>query len=595
MSIGPYEVISELGRGGMGVVYKARDPRNGQFVAVKLLTGMGAVNPRGRMGLVREARITSQLRHPHIVRIHDIGQHKGSLFLVMEYLEGSSVDRIVKLRPAVHLRNRLSVMLQLCSGLGYAHARNVLHRDIKPANMFMLKSGPLKIVDFGLAKLSEIAGQSATKDTNTGFAGTLVYMSPEQLNGASADVRSDLWSVGVTFYELLTYTLPFSGASLAALIKSVENDAVPPLESSLPLRSELTHILERALAKDRNARYPTAEAFSHDLQAILVTLDAEQAAQQARHVDVDIPQPEPGDLQEDSYPQLELGLVHRTGGKVRFRTTKFTESGWRERIKQSLGRADLRALALLGFLWSAAIFMCCLLRHRTVDAFALEVTGGFIAIATSLFGLLAFAVSRANVTIRRKCQSCPRHMVLVTEWTRFVTSNTEIGWGLSDCIAALQDGCYEDAAKLLSVHGAENAAVYAVIRYNLESWECRKCSDQSAILIVEEKINSRWYRRDLYHESYKYAAADSAPALGVVPHPPVNEAAKKDGGPSGVLVRCPACRWEPLKEDTWSCTCGNRWNTFATGGVCPTCSLRWTVTICLSCRQASPHSDWYKG
>ena len=507
MNIGPYEIVSEIGRGGMGVVYKAKDPRNGQFVAIKLLTGMGAVNPHRRMGLVREARVTSQLRHPHIVRIHDIGQHKGMLYLVMELLEGRPLDRIVLDRPVVHLRDKLNLMIQLCSGLGYAHAHGVLHRDIKPANIFMLNGGPLKIVDFGLAKLTEIAGQSATKDTNTGLVGTLVYMSPEVLNGASADVRSDLWSVGITLYELLMYALPFSGSSLGTLVKSVENDPIPPLDSAMPLKSQLTQVLEHALARDCSARYSTAGEFADDLQALLLTLGAEQAVpRQARDIDINNRRPNSVHSQETSYPQLELGLVHRAPGKVRFRITKFTQSGWRENIKQFLGRANFRLLLFVGFFLAIGSFSAGL-QDQPAGVFNWVAFGVDITFSASLVGLFVFGVRTANVTLRRKCQSCPhRHMVRVSKWTRFVTSNTEIGWGFQDCIAAMKDGCYEDVAKLLCVHGAENAVVYAVIRYNLEFWECRKCTDQCALLIVEEKLDSRWCRQDLYYESYKCAS-----------------------------------------------------------------------------------------
>jgi serine/threonine protein kinase len=519
-NIGTYEVLSEIGRGGMGVVYKCKNPRTGELVAIKLLTGARAVKPYGRMGLVREARVTGQLQHPHIVRIHDIGQHEGRLYLVMELVEGCPLDRIIKHRLVVDLRDKLNLMIQLCSGLGYAHAHGVLHRDIKPANILRLNNGQLKIVDFGIAKLTEIAGQFASKDTNTRLGGTPPYMSPELLSGASADVRSDLWSVGITLYELLTWTRPFSGSSLRALAKSVGNDPVPPLDSSMPLRSELTQVLERALARDWSARYTTADEFACDLQTILLALDAEQPIPQpAREVDISGPLPGSVSSEGTSYPQIELGLAQRASRKVKFRTTRFTQSGWLEKIKQSLGRANSVFLAKLGFVLSTySFFFLLLLELIFLIRYHYDGPGNLFGLAlfgvpTSLVGLLVSCALCANMTVPRRCRSCfLRRMVRVSKWTRFVTSNTEIGWGLNDCIAALQDGCYQDAAKLLFVHGAENAAVYAVIRYNLEFWECRKCTDQSALLIVEEKIDSRWGRNDLYHESYNYAAVAASRA-----------------------------------------------------------------------------------
>lgn len=517
-NIGPYEILSEIGRGGMGVVHKCKNPQTGELVAIKLLTGAPAENPDGRTALVREARVTGQLRHPNIVRIHDIGQHRGRLYLVMELVEGCPLDRIIKHHLVVDLRDKLNLMIQLCSGLGYAHAHGVLHRDIKPANILRLNNGQIKIVDFGIAKLTEIAGQFANKDTNIRLAGTPPYMSPEVLSGASADVSSDLWSVGVTLFELLTCTRPFSGSSLRALTKNVGNDPIPPLDSSTPLRSKLTQVLERALAKDWSARYATADEFARALQTILLALDAEQPIPQpAREIDISGPLPDSVPSEETSYPQIELGLAQRPSRKVRFGAIKFAHSGWLENFKQylienlkdSLGSSDFVFLAKMGvvlitysliFRFFLGVF--ALLCH--IDLGDRWLSFGVLAL---MVGLFVFCALRANLTVRRKCQSCSlRRMVRVSKWTRFVTSNTEIGWGLNDCIAALQDGCYEDAAKLLTVHGAENAVVYAVIRYNLEFWECRKCLDQSALLITEEKIGPKWRRNNIYYESYRYAA-----------------------------------------------------------------------------------------
>jgi len=594
MNIGPYEIISEIGRGGMGVVYKATDPRTGQFVAVKMITGMFAGNPRSRMGLVREARLASQLQHPHIVTVHEIGQHKGALFIVMEYLEGTSVDRIVKHRSDIPVAVKLNAVIQLCAGLSYAHAQGVVHRDIKPANLFMLTSGSLKIVDFGLAKLNEMAGLSATKDTNTRFAGTVAYMSPEQLNGASADIRSDLWSVGVTLYELLTYALPFSGSSLGTLVKSVESDPVPPLPDSTPVRVELAQILDRALAKDPNVRYSTAEVLAIDLREALLKIHAAPSElQQAPKVDV-----EPADSRRPAF-KYELGLDQHTAGRVRFRATTFTQAGWLECVKQSLGKADLRFLPGLGLLFTAEIFFWFwrFRGPRSSLKLALEVAGVFLGITASVVGPLVFGARRANATIRRKCQSCSRRMVPVSKWTRYVTSRDEIGWGLRDCIATLRDGRYEDAVSLLTVHGADNSEAYCVFRYNLEFWSCRACADQSALLTVEEKIDRTWRRQNLYRESYKYAVDAPVPAFGLVGRPTATPPRKKKTRRSDARVKCPikTCGWVPGQEDKWLLPCGHLGNIFEMGGLCPSCSLQYTEAPCLLCKLITPLSDWYEG
>jgi serine/threonine protein kinase len=152
MHIGRYQVVAELGRGGMGTVYKALDPENGKMVAIKTLTGAGGTHPHLRLTLVREARLEGQLTHPNIVTVYDIAQHKGWLYIVMEYLEGAPLDRIIRSKVQIPLSDKLNIVVQACAGLGHAHSRGVVHRDIKPANLFVLRNGSLKIVDFGIAK-----------------------------------------------------------------------------------------------------------------------------------------------------------------------------------------------------------------------------------------------------------------------------------------------------------------------------------------------------------------------------------------------------------------------------------------------------------
>jgi serine/threonine protein kinase len=509
MKIGPYEILGEIGRGGMGTVYKALDPQTSDRVAINMLNGAGALDPRGRMGLVREASTSARLRHPNIIRVRDIGQHKGWLYIVMEYLEGSSLDHILRARPAISVESKVSLMIQLCSGLAYAHSFGIIHRDIKPANIFIPRVGPPKIVDFGLAKHIEIAGQSATKDAKTSIVGTFPYMSPEQINGVAIDSRTDIWSAGITFYEILTYKLPFAGTSLVSLAKAIESDPFPSLDTSYPHVSELATILEKALAKNREQRYQTMEAFYFDLVRLLNSIEPAAAAKSDSSSDIVQTQPWKIDLTPCS--QLDLGLTNRLSGKLRFQETKFTETGFLERMKYKQPDEIAKAILMSLFCLSSVILMGWLHHSGPIDSFAIRILIGiyFPLVAALAFGL--FFAGRMNVTERRKCRTCPRgRMNRVSKWTRYVTSNAEIDWGYKDCIVALQGGYYDDAAKLLSVHGAEDAAAYAVIRYNIEFWECPKCSDQSALLIVEQKVDSKWRRQDLYHESYKYA--DRRPA-----------------------------------------------------------------------------------
>ena len=213
------------------------------------------------MGLVREARTAGNLRHRNIVRVYDIGQHKGWLYLVMEYLEGEPLDRHTKAGNALPIRDKVGILIQLCSGLAYAHSFGVVHRDIKPANIFVLPDGAVKILDFGLA-----IGRDNSHPNQ--FAGTVPYMSPEQFQETELDCRSDIWAAGITMYELLVGDVPFRGRTVTEIREQVILAPVPSLGDAVPHRSEFQAILARALAKNRDDRYPSAKLLSTDLQTL---------------------------------------------------------------------------------------------------------------------------------------------------------------------------------------------------------------------------------------------------------------------------------------------------------------------------------------
>ncbi len=259
--IGKYDVIDVLGKGGMGVVYKAQDPRIGRTVAIKMMTGAFAENPDLLQRFYREAQSTGILQHPNIVIVHDLGDLDGSPHLVMEYLEGEALDKLIASRRAVSLVEKLDIIIQACNGLHYAHQRNIVHRDIKPANIMVLKEGGIKIVDFGIARLGD------NTLTRTGqVVGTISYMSPEQISAKLVDRRTDIFSAGVMLYELLTYTLPFDAPDTASTLLKIVNEDPPPLSSRLEnAPPELEEVLQKALAKDRDERYQTAEDFAFDL------------------------------------------------------------------------------------------------------------------------------------------------------------------------------------------------------------------------------------------------------------------------------------------------------------------------------------------
>jgi eukaryotic-like serine/threonine-protein kinase len=261
--IGKYDVVDLIGKGGMGVVYKAADRALGRLVAIKVVTGAAEHSELERF--YREAQFTANLRHPNIVVVHDLGDFEGRPYLVMEYLDGQSLESMLATKKITMLQ-KISYVRQICSGLEYAHSRqpSIIHRDIKPANIVVLADGSVKIVDFGMARLVH------SRHTRAGqLIGTIHYMSPEQIKGADLDARSDIFSTGVVLYQLLTSKLPFAGNGIAQTLKQIVGSPAPPLSQFIQGYSPaLDRIVARALAKGRDERYPSASEFSFDLKEV---------------------------------------------------------------------------------------------------------------------------------------------------------------------------------------------------------------------------------------------------------------------------------------------------------------------------------------
>jgi len=270
--LGRYEVSGELGRGAMGVVYRARDPVINREVALKTIPLAvefeGRELEEARVKFFREAETAGRLSHPHIVTIFDAGEHDGTAYIAMELLRGRHlVDYTAGARllpPAI----AIEVMARLADALHYAHRQGVVHRDVKPANvMFDPPSSELKITDFGIARLTD-AGR-----TRTGIVlGTPSYMSPEQLCGREVTGRSDLFSLAVTLYQLLTGALPFRADSMPALMFRIAHDPAPPIATVRPgLPAGLQEFLDRALAKDPAERHESGAAFAAALRELNVS------------------------------------------------------------------------------------------------------------------------------------------------------------------------------------------------------------------------------------------------------------------------------------------------------------------------------------
>jgi eukaryotic-like serine/threonine-protein kinase len=275
--IGKYEITGILGRGGMGVVYRAEDRRIGRQVAIKTLTEGFSGQPDMLERFYREAQ-AGILQHPNIVIVYDLGDEDGVPFIVMEFVDGEPLDKLIASGKQLNLIDKLSIIEQVCSALGYAHQRGVIHRDIKPANVIVQPDGHAKIVDFGIARVQK--SKEETGLTRTGnVIGTIHYIAPERLKGLAFDGRSDIFSTGVMLYLLLAGELPFTGEDVTVLHKLV-SDPAPPLStylSSYP--PALDGILDRALAKDPAQRYATAEEFAADLHALGEQLKKGQVAE----------------------------------------------------------------------------------------------------------------------------------------------------------------------------------------------------------------------------------------------------------------------------------------------------------------------------
>jgi len=272
--LGPYEIVAPLGAGGMGEVFRARDTRLDRTVAIKICTG------RFTERFEREARAISSLNHPHICALYDIGREGTVEFLVMEYLEGESLEARLRKGP-LPIEEALQIAIQIASALDAAHRRGMVHRDLKPGNV-MLTRGGAKLLDFGLAKMNAAAGLSDTDVTQLAphrpitvqgtILGTLQYMSPEQLEGKEADARSDIFSFGAMLYEMITGRKGFSGDSQASLIVAVMSVNPPPVSTIQPTVSPLLdRLVRRCLAKSPDDRWQNAGDLLSDLQWIAET------------------------------------------------------------------------------------------------------------------------------------------------------------------------------------------------------------------------------------------------------------------------------------------------------------------------------------
>ena len=281
--IGAYRILAFIGAGGMGEVYRARDTRLGRLVALKILPGGVATDPERRRRLLHEARAASVLNHPHIVTLHDVGNDNGIDFLVMEYLAGNTLDKVIP-RNGLGVRTALRYAIEIADALAKAHAAGIIHRDLKPGNIMVTEDEEVKVLDFGIAKLTEIfaAGEFNTTrpaPTTTGemILGTASYMSPEQTEGKKLDPRSDIFSFGAVLYEMVTGRTAFQGSSKVSTLSAILHEAPLPADQVVKnLPREMDRIIARCLRKDPERRFQNMADVKVALEKLERDMDSPQ-------------------------------------------------------------------------------------------------------------------------------------------------------------------------------------------------------------------------------------------------------------------------------------------------------------------------------
>ena len=281
-TLGHYEVVEKLGEGGMGAVYKARDARLGRFVALKVLPAEKVADPDRQRRFAQEARSASALNHPNIVTVYDVGSAEGSDFIAMEHVVGRTLAERID-RRGMPLAEVLKYAVQIADALSAAHAAGIVHRDLKPANVMVTGEGRVKVLDFGLAKLTEPAPLDASAVTETApprtqmgvIVGTVAYMSPEQAEGRAVDARSDVFSFGTVLYEMVTGRRPFAGdtgpSTMAAILTK---EPAPPSSLVGGMPFELERAILRCLRKEPERRWQSMADLTVALQEVKDEIDS---------------------------------------------------------------------------------------------------------------------------------------------------------------------------------------------------------------------------------------------------------------------------------------------------------------------------------
>lgn len=279
--VGKYVLLGKVGEGAMGEVYKAHDPILNRYVAIKTIAESRDADPELRQRFLREAQSAAQLNHPNITTVFDMGEEQGKVYMCMELLEGIDLKDLIRSQTPTSLLQKLNLMEQICNGLSFAHSKGIVHRDLKPGNIHILQGNQVKVMDFGLARLA------SSEMTRTGLVmGTPDYMSPEQVQAQKVDARSDVFSLGAVFYELLTERKPFHADSIHATMFKVVQGKRDPLVPSAELPAGLTQLVDKALSKEPDERFQNAAEMRDALRILINELGQSSEASSGETTDL---------------------------------------------------------------------------------------------------------------------------------------------------------------------------------------------------------------------------------------------------------------------------------------------------------------------
>jgi len=272
-TLGKYEIVRELGRGGMGVVYEGRDPDSSDRVAIKVLPAQLALDPVFRQRFIREVKTLERLDHPNIVRIRDSGHQQGALWYAMDFVDGTDLERLLRQEGRLDPLRATRIVHGVTTALAYSHAQNVVHRDIKPANILLTSDEGVKLTDFGIARMVDATRMTAT----AGVLGTVEYMSPEQAEGKVVDERTDVYSLGVVYYRAVTGKMPIDGATPTDIMVKIRTAQVSAPASWVPqLPRNVNDLILQMVEKDRSRRVLSAQALLRELDRVLRQLESGQ-------------------------------------------------------------------------------------------------------------------------------------------------------------------------------------------------------------------------------------------------------------------------------------------------------------------------------